>query len=269
MSVASLSNYAHPLYVESVGEGEDVILLHGWGMHGAYWQSLIDGLQDKYRVHSIDLPGHGKSRYQDEQSMDDFIVRLRQTIDTVTDQAVHVIGWSLGGLLGQQLSLQFPDSIKSLQLIASSASFVQRANWPHAMRQQVLTDFADMLMQDYRITLNRFLALQVRGSEQQQQGLRELKAKLFSRGEPNPLALREGLSLLQQVDLRQAISALAIPVMLLGGERDTLVPAAALLAMAQQIKQSKLHIIKGAGHAPFLSHPDAVLKLSRAFLVNE
>jgi len=257
------------LHVDSVGEGPDVVLLHGWGMHGGYWQGLVDELKQDYRLHCIDLPGHGKSDYSNEQSIDDFVRRVGQTIECLTDKAFHLIGWSLGGLIGQRLTLHYPDNVKRLMLIASSPSFMQRDGWLHAMPESVLKGFADNLLLDYKATLNRFLALQVRGSEQQQQGLRELKTQLFSRGEPDQTALKTALGLLQQVDLRESLCSINKPVMLIGGERDTLVPQAALPETARLLPQAAVHIVKGAGHAPFLSHPVEMVKLIKAFIAYE
>lgn len=254
------------LYAESFGKGEDVVLLHGWGMHGAYWNDMVDGLQSAYCLHCIDLPGHGHSAYHNETSLDDFVAQIKSTIDNMTQRPVHLIGWSLGGLMSQKFCLTYPERVKSLTLIASSASFVQRVDWQTAILAEVLEGFADNLLQDYRSTLNRFLALQVMGSDDQKQILRSLKAKLFSRGEPDQEALMAGLSLLRKVDLRAEISAIEVPVMLLGGERDTLVPQQALSAMANYFSKAEVHAIKGAGHAPFLSHPEAVINIIKAFL---
>lgn len=257
------------LHVDSIGAGPDVVLLHGWGMHSGYWQGLIDELKQSYRLHCIDLPGHGRSEYCGENSIDDFVARVRFTIDSITDKSYSLAGWSMGGLIAQQLALEHPDRVKRVMLIASSACFMQRAGWPNAMTETVLNSFADALLQDYKTTLNRFLALQVRGCEQQQQGLRELKAQLFSRGEPDQQALKTGLSLLQQVDLRNSLSSIEMPVMLIGGERDTLVPPAALSNMAELLPQATVQIIKGAGHAPLLSHPNGIVSVMKAFISHE
>jgi len=50
-----------PLHVETFGSGPDLVLLHGWGMHGGVWGDFALRLAERYRVHVIDLPGHGFS----------------------------------------------------------------------------------------------------------------------------------------------------------------------------------------------------------------
>lgn len=257
------------LHVHSFGQGPDVVLLHGWGMHSAYWQGLVDELKSDFRLHCIDLPGHGWSDYADERSINDFTVRVMQTIASITEQSFYLIGWSLGGLISQKLSLDYSDKVKRLILIASSPSFIRREGWQYATLESVFDGFALSLLSDYKKTLNRFISLQVRGSTQQQLGIRALKAKLFSRGMPDQAALKAGLGLLQQVDLRTSLSSIDKPVMVIGGEHDTLVPQAALPVIAGLLPQADMHIIKGAGHAPFLSHPEEMINLIKAFLENE
>ena len=269
MSMSHPQQAVTPLYIESSGQGEDVVLIHGWGMHGGYWQDIVDALQDQYRMHCIDLPGHGNSDYHNETALDEFVSRIKNTIDAITHEPVHLIGWSLGGLMSQQLCLRYPERVKSLTLIASSACFMQRNTWPTAMQKDVLQGFADSLLQDYQTSLNRFLALQVMGSEDQKQILRDLKSSLFSRGEPDQQALMAGLNLLKEVDLRSMMSAISVPVQLVGGERDKLVPHTALPCMAELLNTREMHIIKGAGHAPFLSHPQQLIKIIQSFLSHE
>ena len=49
------------LQVERRGDGPDLVLLHGWGMHGGVWDELVPRLAARFRVHVPDLPGHGRS----------------------------------------------------------------------------------------------------------------------------------------------------------------------------------------------------------------
>lgn len=255
-----------PLYVETSGQGPDMVLLHGWGMHGGYWDGLVSEMKGNYRVHCLDLPGHGSSDYHAEQTLQDYAEVIVQNLREHIESPAVLVGWSLGGLIAQRMVLDHPQLFERLILMASTPCFVQREGWPHAMPAEVLQGFAGNLLADYRGTLNRFLALQVRGSEQQQQGLRELKARLFAHGEPSQEALRTGLGLLRDSDLRQELPRLQGPVCVIGGERDTLVPARVLGEITRLLPAAVTHNIKGAGHAPFLSHPRDVSLYMKEFL---
>ena len=50
-----------PLHVESSGDGPPLVLLHGWAMHGGLFATLLPSLAQQFRVHVVDLPGHGHS----------------------------------------------------------------------------------------------------------------------------------------------------------------------------------------------------------------
>ena len=54
-----------PLHVEIRGTGPDLVLLHGWALHGGMWGPWLDELGRRARLHLIDLPGHGRSRWPD------------------------------------------------------------------------------------------------------------------------------------------------------------------------------------------------------------
>ena len=49
------------LYFETSGRGRDVVLVHGWGLHGGVWARVAAALADHFTVHQVDLPGHGHS----------------------------------------------------------------------------------------------------------------------------------------------------------------------------------------------------------------
>jgi len=49
------------LYVETRGQGPDLVLLHGWGLNLRVWDSLAGVLENSFRIIAVDLPGHGRS----------------------------------------------------------------------------------------------------------------------------------------------------------------------------------------------------------------
>ena len=69
--------------------------------------------------------------------------------------------------------------------------------------------------------------------------------------------LREALGLLATTDMRDAVGAIEAPALVLGGDRDTLVPSDALRWLAAALPHATLVLVPGAAHAPFLSHPEA------------
>ena len=83
----------------------------------------------------------------------------------------------------------------------------------------------------------------------------------------NPAAaLREGLRLLKEEDRRAALAGIAIPALLIHGERDRITPVAAARFMASSLPQARLELVPGAGHAPFLSHASHFLEQLHGFI---
>jgi pimeloyl-[acyl-carrier protein] methyl ester esterase len=249
------------LHIETTGTGPDLFLIHGWGLNGAIWSGVRTALEADYRVTAVDLPGHGRSP-GGSFDLDSASTALREA----APPQAHWIAWSLGGQLALHVAQSAPECIASLTLVAGSPRFVQSPEWPHAVPAAVLAQFLDELQRDYRATLNRFLALQVRGSTAAGDTLRTLRRQLFAHGEPDPVALAAGLAILRDTDLRPGLEDMSLPLQFIMGERDTLIPPAAAWACTARVSTAQLDLIAGAGHAPFLSHPRDFLAALRPFL---
>ena len=255
---------AMKLYTQTSGDGLDLVLVHGWGLHGGIWEYLLPYLQPAFRITRVDLPGHGRSVWNDEASLAD----MAAAVLSVVPQQADWLGWSLGSLVATQAALTAPARIGQLVLLAGTPSFVRRPDWSAAMQPGLLDTFATDLQQDYAATLNRFLSLQVHGSEHAGAVLRELRACLLEHGEPNSGALAAGLNILRSTDLRARLPQLEQRVLFLMGARDTLVPAAAGQQAAQLVAAGQCRVIDGAGHAPFIARPEAVASAIREFLLD-
>lgn len=239
------------LHYETYGSGPELVLLHGWGLHGGLWQTVIDPLARNFCVHAVDLPGHGHSPRPGPLTLDSVVDLLCRTFDC----PLMVAGWSLGGLFALEWARRCPEQVERLILVASSPCFRQRDDWPHAMADEVLHKFADNLRQDYRATLQRFLALQTMGDVYARAQLRSMQEQIFAHGEPDLAALNDGLELLRDVDWRTHVSELKQPGLLIYGARDRLVPPGAAHWLAGQWPAASLHLYDDSAHAPHLSHP--------------
>ncbi|MBS0557565.1 MAG: pimeloyl-ACP methyl ester esterase BioH [Proteobacteria bacterium] len=237
------------MHIETMGEGPDLVLLHGWAMHGGIFAPLTRALRERFRLHVVDLPGHGFSR-DDDLTLDP--QTCANALLATLPRAIW-IGWSFGGLVALNAALAQPDAVRGLAMIATSPRFVAAPDWPHAVPIEVFTQFDTGLRGDYRATIERFLALEAMGSDHARAELRELQAQVFARGEPALAALEQGLHILETADLRARIAELDVPNLWIGGRRDRLVPAAAMRWAAQRNPHGRFVEIS-SGHAPFVSH---------------
>ncbi|WP_321527376.1 pimeloyl-ACP methyl ester esterase BioH [Sedimenticola selenatireducens] len=251
------------LFVETTGDGPELVLLHGWGMNAAVWSPVVAELSQAFRVTVIELPGHGASAYDPAAStLDDWVTAC---LAAAPERAVW-IGWSLGGQLAQRAALRDPQRISGLVMVTASPRFVVGDGWPHAMALATLTQFARALRRDHHQTLERFLSLQVQGDEAARETLRLLRQDIALRPEADPLALEHGLELLRTVDLRAGLGDIRCPTLWLFGERDTLVPADLCDELERLMPAAEILILQGCAHAPFLSHPRQCLRALNHFL---
>ena len=253
------------VHVEALGAGPPLVLLHGFALHGGLFGPIVDALSQRHRVHVVDLPGHGRSAPIAPCDLP----TLANTIDDAlgeVDAPLTLVGWSLGGQVAMQWAHQRPRRVRRLILVATTPSFVTREGWPDAMTATTLARFGDELRTAYRLTLLRFLTLQVQGSDEGRRTLSSLRARVFERGEPPRDALSASLALMLRTDLRPLLAQIAQAALVIGGARDALVPLAATRALAAALPHATHRTIEGAAHAPFLSHPRAFIDAVRAFI---
>jgi pimeloyl-[acyl-carrier protein] methyl ester esterase len=253
------------LHIDSSGEGPPLVLLHGWAMHSGAWGELPARLARHHRVHAVDLPGHGHSPPLPAFTLHDVVATLDGAFGR-EGAPLTVLGWSLGALVAMRWALVARERVARLVLVAATPRFVAKADWPHAMAPQTLERFGDELRVAWKETVHRFLSLQVRGSEHARGTLARMREALFAHGEPSPATLADALAVLRRTDLRAEIGSITQPTLVIGGDRDTLVLPGAAAWLADHLPHATHANISGAGHAPFLSHPEAFAAAVEDFL---
>ena len=252
------------LHIDILGEGPDLVLLHGWAMHGGIWGSVRDLLSQQFRLHLVDLPGHGWSPACEPATL----AHLTDIIANILPERCIVGGWSLGGQIAMELALRESTPVEKLILISTTPCFAKRDDWESGMEPKLLQLFWENLKLNYATTINRFLTLQMSGDRDASKVLSQLRQHFFQRAEPEPEALEKSLQILQQSDLRGRIAAIRQPVLIVHGDNDVITHPAAAEWMHQQLSQSQRVLFPHCGHAPFLSYPDQFVTCLNEFRTN-
>ncbi len=112
------------MYYEVYGRGEPLFLLHGWTQSSQFWSEFIPTYAEHFKVHAIDLRGHGKT----SQLTDDFTIKkasedVLKLMDKLKIEKAKAIGLSFGGLALLELAVSNPERLESIILIGTSHSY--------------------------------------------------------------------------------------------------------------------------------------------------
>jgi len=225
-------------------------LVHGWGMNARVFDVLLDSMADDFEVRALDLPGHGGRDALTHNTLKSWADDLAQRLP----EGATLLGWSLGGQVAMRAALDHPHKVARLVLLASTPKFVATEDWANGVAPADLQDFGAALLADPHATLLRFLSLQTRGMAGQKTLLQHLRLTLAAAPAASGEALTGGLAILRDTDLRDELSRLKQPALILHGALDTLTPPAAGAWLAETLPAAQYVEFSRAAHAPHLSH---------------
>jgi pimeloyl-ACP methyl ester carboxylesterase len=207
------------------------VLLHGLGASSEWFDANVDVLAESHAVAAVDLIGFGRNRSLLRRTpfplvFEEIAALLARWIESAFDEPVHLAGNSMGGHIAIHLAAGRPDLVRSLTLIDSTGI-------PFAL--------------DPRIHFEN-TALPRRGF-----AFARMFTRDFFRAGPTSLAI--AFARLLRDDARPLMRTLKMPVLLVWGEHDPLVPVTYGQQMAEEMPHAKLIVIKGAGHVPMWENP--------------
>lgn len=256
------------LYHEVHGSGRDLVLLHGWSLNLRVWDPVVQRLRDRFRLITVDLPGHGRSEWDRRASTPAAQAwRVHETLAPLSARYA-LLGWSLGGQLALDLAAALPAAIERMALISTTPKFLASPTWRFGMPRPLLARLANRVHERDEYVVRDFLSLAARGSAPRtaERVFEALRAALRQHGSARFEALANGLARLREGDLRRALPLVRVPVLVLAGQRDGIIRPSASRAMARALPDARYVQIEGAAHAPFLSHPVQFARLLSEFL---
>jgi len=260
-----LNTIVIPSFNENQQPNPNLTLIHGWGAESRVWEKwATEKFAPFYTITLIDLPGSGQSpALPNSQTIEnDWVNAL---IEVLPDKT-HLLGWSLGGLLAQQIALRCPQRILSLICLATTPRFTQNDGWQRSVSPKIIGDFIQAIGIEVSSVLKKFWRLQLQGSDNSRALMKELVKHMSNRNMPSIKPLNQGLILLKNMDNREQLINLNMPTLWLLGERDPLIPQDIRLNLAQLQPNAQIKVIPGGSHIPFFSQADETAEYIIDFL---
>jgi len=259
------------LHHEDAGAGAPVVLVHGWSLSSAAFADELALLARDRRAIAPDLRGHGRSSAPRAPfGLEDLARDLAALLAALHLERAVLVGWSLGAevALAAAASPAVRARLAALVLVSGTPRFTDGEGWPHGLPARGVEGLAARVRRDAPRAVARFFdGMFVEG---ELDGAARARAEAVRAAVPpaDPAALLSGLAVLARADLRAALPALDLPVLLVHGDRDPVCPPGASRAMAAAIPGARLVELAGAGHAPFLSRPEPFRDALSSFLAS-
>ena len=241
------------------GSGPPVTLVHGVGSNLESWDVIAEMLSRRYRVVRLDLRGHGQSSGIETCRLDDFLDDVSLVLDTLGIARVHLVGFSLGGMIAQAYVLRHPERVDRLALISAVAGRTEqeRANVQARARKVREEGIASVAAaaEDRWFTES----FRKKNPEIVARRLEELKANDHRSYSAAYTVFAEG-------DLGNRLHEIRHPTLVVTGEHDVGSNTRMARYMHEAIPGSKLHILPSLKHSVLLEAPMEIAVLLLDFL---
>ena len=223
------------------GQGKTLVLTHGLGGSLAAWQDLAPEMSKHYQVLTWDVRGFGESdKPEEEYSPQIFSQDLHGLLEVLSIEKVYLLGHSMGGVIAQRFTLDYPRQVDALILVATSSEVGPRATEAWAERTRLV-------------------------EEQGMKGLTQFTHRLYAPGfgEAHPQVVDRRVEELLKNDPKAYIRAtraiskynytpelggISCPTLILQGDKDIVTPPGGSVIMSRHIPGSRLKIYENCGH---------------------
>jgi poly(3-hydroxyoctanoate) depolymerase len=255
---------APSLRLARIGAGQPLLLINGLGANLEMWQPLVRELAGEREVIGFDLPGAGRS------ARPQWPLRMPQLADVVTELLDHlgyerldVLGYSLGGIVAQELAHRAPDRARRLVLCATTPGL------PSVPPDPVVSALMLTPARYWNRRLAEVIVPIIAGGRTARDG-RALQTGVNDRllQPPSALGYLYQLYAMAGWSSHPWIRSVRHHALVLHGDRDPVVPLANGRYLAEALPNGRLHVVPGAGHLFLFDEPDSVAAELKAFLAD-
>lgn len=233
-----------------VGQGEPLVLIHAFPLDKRLWKPQQDSLASHFRIITLDLWGFGQSDAAQSKiaSMDDYADEVRQLLDKLHIKKAIIGGESMGGYVSLAFLKHYPERVSGLVLSdTNSISLTQQ------QKETYYKTADDIQTNGSNNFIQGFLPKAV--SKDASQEIRTYLLTIMSEQTPAAMAAAfRGIA--DRSNTSSVLSDTKIPILIITGEDDQVLPPQQSYDMHELAKDSRLIVIKGAGHLSNIEKPE-------------
>lgn len=241
------------------GEGDALVLLHGFCGSSAYWERVIPELSESFRVIAPDLPGHGKSSENESFSLEGYADIIKGLIDQLNIQKVTMFGHSLGGYISLAFAEKYSDHLNGFSLVHSTAypDSEEAKKGRVANVEKVKNEGTKPLIDGLIPKL--FAPENV--DKDYVHATKEIGYVTSPQGTISAL-----IAMKNRPDRNRVLETTPLPVLLIAGEQDQIIPAEKTFSVNRDnIKQE---LIKNSGHMSMYENPIDLISVMKEYLTS-
>lgn len=249
------------VHAERLGEGPQVLLLHGWGPGSVSLEKqlmpIAARLKNRFEVHMLDFPGHGQSDQPGDWGIPDYAEWTLKVMGELGLAKPHLIAHSFGGRVALYLAAHYPERVQSL--ILTGCAGLRPRKTPGSRAKSLVFRLGRAGLS----ALKFIPAARERGAA----WLRALR-NAFSSADylATPESLRGSFSRVVREDLRPLLPKISQRTLLVWGDRDTSTPLWMGEAMRREIPDARLLVYEADDHFAYLNQPARFVTAVEAFL---
>jgi pimeloyl-ACP methyl ester carboxylesterase len=259
----------------TMGEGPDILLLHGLGATKASFFEAAAALSRAHRVHALDLPGFGSSSKPAFAAYDAgyFAEAVLGAMDAMGIERAHLVGNSLGGRVAIEVGLRSPERVGALGLLCPAVAFLRRGYHPIV---RLLRPELGVLPHRFArgMVANQFWSM-FADRDQVDPSVADVVVEEFQRIYGSPGARLAFLASARNVYLERPfgddgfyprLAELEPPALFVWGSHDKLIPAGFARHVAEWLPSAEQIVLHGCGHVPQVERPEQTNGLLQRFL---
>jgi pimeloyl-ACP methyl ester carboxylesterase len=261
-----------PVNYVDIGSGarEPIVFVHGLGGQWQNWLENLPRAAQERRVIALDLPGFGLSPMpRDEITISGYGRTVEALCDRLGLGRVDVVGNSMGGYIGAEVAIQFPQRVDQLVLV--SAAGITSANLAHAPIM-TLGRVASAIA-TYTAAQDRQLAARPKSRHISLQFVARHPSRLkpdlayegFFKGTGKP-GFTDALRASLDYDFRDRLPEIGVPTLIVWGEKDSIIPVQDAQEFERLIPDSRKIVMQDTGHVSMAERPETFNDLMMEFL---